>query len=203
MKLKENSKAYELLLVSMVLSGLYSLVLTIWTIINNMGLPYASGVNITSTINAIAGRLPIIILCVLFIVSGRNIDKCLNALSVYYVSNIGITIIVRLVNIIVWHSLGNPFTLWLGIFFMVLAFIGIWDIKNGGRTGIFRGVLLAMTAYEVYINGSMIIGTARTLAEFPNYYSIQITSILTLVFYILFNVGQYIFVRDITVDENE
>ncbi len=198
MTLKENSKAYEFLLVSMLLSGGYSLVMTIWAIINNMGLPHTTGVNVITTINAISGRLPIIILCILYITAGRKIENCVKALSIYYVLNIVSTLLVATVNYIFRNSVGNVVTVLISIFLSALAFVGLWDIKNGGNTGVFKGVIATMTAYELYINGSMIIGTAKTLAGFPNYFTIQITSILTLVFYVVFNTAQYIFAKDIT-----
>ncbi len=202
MTLKNNSKAYIFLLVSMLLSGIYSLVLTIIAIVNNLGIPYTFGTHIVNIINAISGRLPIIILCFMFLKAGSSVEKCLKALSVYFVLSIAFTVLVPITNLVAWGHRGDFRSLiriLVNVTLSFLAAIGIKEIIDNKKTRFFKIVWLITTVYNVYIFSSMGVLTSMILQSNSEYFMIWFNNILTLIFYIIFNIAVYIFVMDIDV----
>ncbi len=205
MTLKDNSKGYSIFLVSMLMYGVYSLALTAWAVIDNCGIPYM-GSSILNIINAISGRVPIIVLSIMFITAGKNIERCLQALSLYFVLCIAAIVTVFVTNLIGYGAIGDFGTLItriLSICFSILAIFGIKVIKDTGKTQFFKAVWLIAIIYNIFIETTYIIATSRVLLSFSytGYATIYLTTVVTTVLYMIFNISLYIFVRGIDTTE--
>ncbi len=215
----KNSKAYTWLMVTVAIYAVFSLVIPVVNVVGNIiqyklsPLDGMLGNYIFNWVVAFLGCLPAIILCIMCIGKRNYALKIVNALFVYFILNIIIAVLSKVVGAVFFMRVFNPWQIMMAIADVVLsalAIVGLNNIKTYGKTEFFKCVWLITIIYNaavfIFNQVAFFVSAADLLFSYPDvmvgFIISAITGLASVGLFILFGVGVYIFINNITKEKS-